>query len=162
MISYSLRAASSLYSPFALPSEGRAPNPVTSRKGVVFMKRLVLWLLFGALVFTPLSPVSAKRSGTRNSPKRYCIKVKLKYSRDTLFTYTKTITRFRYRRLQFAKRRDLEPFVVEARKALLRKKRAYTAMDYMVAGWEKTVYTTLEKVSIKDKYFGKTTKIWEK
>ncbi len=126
------------------------------------MKRLVFWLLFVALVLIPLSPAAAKRKGTRNSLKRYCIKVKLKYSRNTFFTYTKTVSRYRYRRLRFAKRRDLEPFVVAARKALLRKKRAYTRVDYMVSGWEKTVYTTLEKVSIKDKYFGKTTKIWEK
>ena len=98
-----------------------------------------------------------------DSHKRYELKIKLKYSRDTMFTYSTYVDKSTFQKLESTSSiRRFTKYISKARKKLLMKKRAYSKESFLVDGWEKTVYASLEKIQLKDKYWSKTRTVFEK
>ncbi len=130
----------------------------------------ILSIIVAFLCLLPSLTFAGKWGGTksrtivpRDSNKRYQLKIELKYSRDTKFKYNTYIDKLTYNRLETSSStRKLTKFIEQARKQMMRKKRGYDGADFAAADWEKTVYASLEKIQLKDRYWSKTKTIFAK
>ena len=132
--------------------------------------QICLVLLLLSLPLIQSQSYAAKWGATKSrkiipadSDNRYQLKIKLKYSRDTMFTYSTYLDKSTFKKLEATVSiRHFTKYINQARKNLLVKKRAYSEEYFLVPGWEKTVYASLEKIQLKDKFWSKTRTVFEK
>ena len=117
--------------------------------------RICLVLLLLSMPLIQSHTFAAKWGATKSrkvvaadSSKRYELKIKLKYSRDTMFNYSTYVDKSTFKKLETSVSiRRFTKYISKARKKLLMKKRAFTEEHFMMDGWENTVYASLEKYS---------------